>query len=91
VQSIHPEGFINVNECIYCMHCQVLYHDDQRCPHMIQLRLKRERRAALSSPSMRQDKEAGGKAAKPITTEQGMSDAQPTLGSEPVGAPTTGS
>jgi len=53
VQSIHPEGHINVNECIYCMHCQELYHDDQRCPHMIQVRLKRERREALSSPAMR--------------------------------------
>ena len=53
VQSIHPEGHINVNECIYCMHCQELYWDDQRCPHMIQRRLKRERREALSSPSMR--------------------------------------
>ena len=53
VQAIHPEGYINVNECIYCMHCQELYHDDQRCPHMIQVRLKREKREALSSPSMR--------------------------------------
>jgi NosR/NirI family nitrous oxide reductase transcriptional regulator len=53
VQSIHPEGHINVNECIYCMHCQELYWDDQRCPHMIQIRLKRAKRDALSSPSMR--------------------------------------
>lgn len=52
VQSIHPDGHINPNECIYCMHCQELYWDDQRCPHMIQLRLKREKFAALSSPSM---------------------------------------
>lgn len=50
VQSIHPEGQINVNECIYCMHCQELYHDDHRCPHMIQVRLKRERFQKLSSP-----------------------------------------
>jgi NosR/NirI family nitrous oxide reductase transcriptional regulator len=49
VQSIHPEGQINVNECIYCMHCQELYHDDQRCPHMIQVRLKREKFQRLSS------------------------------------------
>ncbi len=55
VQSIHPEGHINVNECIYCMHCQELYWDDHRCPHMIQVRLKRAKREALSSPSMRPD------------------------------------
>jgi NosR/NirI family nitrous oxide reductase transcriptional regulator len=55
VQSIHPEGHINVNECIYCMHCQELYWDDHRCPHMIQVRLKRAKREALSSPSMRSD------------------------------------
>ena len=67
VQSIHPEGHINVNECIYCMHCQELYFDDHRCPHMIQVRLKREKREALSSPSMRAKKgpdtiiTAGGK------------------------------
>ena len=53
VQAIHPEGHINVNECIYCMHCQELYSDDQRCPHMIQLRLKRESAKRCSSPSMR--------------------------------------
>jgi NosR/NirI family nitrous oxide reductase transcriptional regulator len=52
VQSIHPEGHINVNECIYCMHCQELYFDDHRCPHMIQVRLKREKRQALASPAM---------------------------------------
>jgi NosR/NirI family nitrous oxide reductase transcriptional regulator len=60
VQSIHPEGHINVNECIYCMHCQELYHDDHRCPHMIQVRLKRERYDAVASPSMK----AGGKGAR---------------------------
>ena len=53
VQSIHPNGRINVNECIYCMHCQELYFDDQRCPHMIQVRLKREKRDALLPPSQR--------------------------------------
>ena len=53
VQSIHPEGKINVNECIYCMHCQEVYHDDHRCPHMIQKRLKREKFVALSTPESR--------------------------------------
>lgn len=50
VASIHPDGRINPNECIYCMHCQELYWDEHRCPHMIQVRLKRERRAAMSAP-----------------------------------------
>ncbi|MBO4221588.1 4Fe-4S binding protein [Bradyrhizobium neotropicale] len=67
VQSIHPEGHINVNECIYCMHCQELYYDDQRCPHMIQVRLKREKFQAMSSPSMR----AGGSGPKTVITHAG--------------------
>jgi NosR/NirI family nitrous oxide reductase transcriptional regulator len=66
VQSIHPEGQINVNECIYCMHCQELYHDDQRCPHMIQVRLKREKFMALSTPDSR-----GEKPSKTLITHNG--------------------
>jgi NosR/NirI family nitrous oxide reductase transcriptional regulator len=72
VQAIHPEGHINVNECIYCMHCQELYFDDRRCPHMIQVRLKREKREALSSPSMR-----GGKTPNTVIT----------AGGKPIGRP----
>ena len=49
VQAIHPEGPINPNECLYCLHCQTLYHDDRRCPVVVQKRLKRERRAAVSA------------------------------------------
>ncbi|MCW8933554.1 MAG: NosR/NirI family protein [Gammaproteobacteria bacterium] len=45
VQAIHPEGDIDVNECFYCLHCQVLYSDDHACPVMIQKRLKKERRS----------------------------------------------
>ena len=48
VQAIHPEGHINPNECIQCLHCQMLYHHDQKCPVMIQRRLKRERHSATS-------------------------------------------
>ena len=48
VQAIHPDGQINPNECLQCMHCQTLYYDTHRCPPMIQKRLRRERRAALS-------------------------------------------
>ncbi|MGB3899970.1 MAG: 4Fe-4S binding protein [Mesorhizobium sp.] len=69
VQAIHPEGEINVNECIYCMHCQELYHDDHRCPHMIQVRLKREKFEALSSPATR----GKGPAKPPVITHKGVS------------------
>jgi NosR/NirI family transcriptional regulator, nitrous oxide reductase regulator len=75
VQAIHPEGHINVNECIYCMHCQELYFDDHRCPHMIQVRLKREKRDALSSPSMR----SGGKGPNTIITAGGKPIKLPTV------------
>lgn len=47
VQAIHPEGHINPNECIQCLHCQELYHDDHRCPVMIQRRLRAEKRAGV--------------------------------------------
>ncbi|HYD30052.1 MAG TPA: 4Fe-4S binding protein [Azospirillaceae bacterium] len=43
VQAIHPDGRINPNECIQCLHCQVLYHHDTKCPVVIQTRQKRER------------------------------------------------
>jgi len=45
VQAIHPEGDIDVNECLYCLHCQVVYSDDHACPVVIQKRLKKERRS----------------------------------------------
>lgn len=78
VQSIHPEGQINVNECIYCMHCQELYHDDHRCPHMIQVRLKREKFEALSSPSMK-----GKGPAKPVISHKGVPVEKPDTVTRP--------
>ena len=48
VQAIHKEGNINVNECLYCLHCQVVYSDDHACPVLIQRRLKRERQAIMA-------------------------------------------
>ncbi len=72
VEAIHPEGQINVNECIYCMHCQELYHDDHRCPHMIQVRLKREKFEALSSPATRGPAKLGkGPPKPPVITHKG--------------------
>ena len=70
VEAIHPEGQINVNECIYCMHCQELYHDDQRCPHMIQVRVKREKFAARNAP-LAAAAERGGGPARPVISIKG--------------------
>ncbi|MXN63923.1 4Fe-4S binding protein [Stappia sp. GBMRC 2046] len=43
VQAIHPEGNINPNECLNCLHCQVLYQHDQKCPVCIKKLAKRKR------------------------------------------------
>lgn len=45
VQAIHPEGQINPNECLYCLHCQVVYFDQQHCYVFIQRRLRQQQRA----------------------------------------------
>lgn len=62
VQAIHKEGEINVNECLYCLHCQVVYSDDHACPVVIQKRLKKERRSA-KAPSFK------GKDGSPVSIE----------------------
>ncbi len=62
VQAIHKEGNINVNECLYCLHCQVVYKDEHDCPVMIQKRLKRERHTVHS-------RAADGKEASAISVE----------------------
>ena len=54
VSCIHPDGRINPNECITCMHCQELYWDAHRCPVVIQKRIKRERLATMSPPPKQQ-------------------------------------
>ncbi len=58
VQSIHPEGHINVNECLYCLHCQVVYFDDHACPVVIQKRLKKERQDTRAAASNRKEESA---------------------------------
>lgn len=49
VQSIHPTGEINPNECINCLHCQVLYQSETTCPVVIK-KLKRREKLAESTP-----------------------------------------
>jgi NosR/NirI family nitrous oxide reductase transcriptional regulator len=48
VQAIHPTGEINPNECVNCLHCQVLYQSETICPVVIK-KLKRRETASASS------------------------------------------
>ena len=63
VQSIHPTGEINPNECIDCLHCQVLYQSTTKCPVVIK-KLKR-RETASASPA----RNLSGHPNQPKTTE----------------------
>jgi NosR/NirI family nitrous oxide reductase transcriptional regulator len=42
VQAIHPTGEINPNECVNCLHCQVLYQSKTVCPVVIKKLKRRE-------------------------------------------------
>ncbi len=44
VGAIRPTGEIIENECHYCLECQVIYHDDHRCPPLVEKRKRREKR-----------------------------------------------
>jgi NosR/NirI family nitrous oxide reductase transcriptional regulator len=46
VQAIHPTGEINPNECVNCLHCQVLYQSETICPVVIK---KVKRRAKVGA------------------------------------------
>ncbi|MCQ0093150.1 NosR/NirI family protein [Roseovarius sp. M141] len=47
VQAIHPTGEINPNECINCMHCQVLYQSKTTCPVVIKKMKRRTTTGAV--------------------------------------------
>ncbi|MBP2562373.1 NosR/NirI family nitrous oxide reductase transcriptional regulator [Neorhizobium galegae] len=46
VQAIHKTGEINPNECINCLHCQVLYQSESVCPVVIKKMKSRAKLAA---------------------------------------------
>ncbi len=50
VKAIHPTGEINPNECINCLHCQLLYQSEAKCPVIIK-QLKRMQKMQDSSAS----------------------------------------
>ncbi|MCV2872364.1 NosR/NirI family protein [Defluviimonas sp. WL0050] len=46
VQAIHPTGEINPNECVNCLHCQLLYQSTTKCPVVIRKAKRRDSVAA---------------------------------------------
>ncbi|SEO72036.1 NosR/NirI family transcriptional regulator, nitrous oxide reductase regulator [Salinihabitans flavidus] len=51
VQAIHPTGEINPNECLNCLHCQVLYQSETKCPVVIK-KLKRRETASRGAAAL---------------------------------------
>ena len=51
VDAIHPTGEINPNECINCLHCQVLYQSEAKCPVVIK-QLKRRAKASQGAKGL---------------------------------------
>ncbi|EIK53501.1 regulatory protein NosR [Stutzerimonas stutzeri TS44] len=43
VQAIHPDGHINHNECHYCLDCQMTYHNENKCPPLVNKNKRRKR------------------------------------------------
>jgi NosR/NirI family nitrous oxide reductase transcriptional regulator len=48
VGAIKPSGAINMNECFYCLDCQVAYYDDHVCPP---LAWRRKRLDTVAEPA----------------------------------------
>lgn len=59
VQAIHPEGHINPNECHQCLHCQVLYQSDTKCPICI---ISAEKRAKFRGKNRLANTQSGSAA-----------------------------
>jgi NosR/NirI family nitrous oxide reductase transcriptional regulator len=49
VGAIKQSGEINMNECFYCLDCQVAYYDDQICPPMV---WRRKRQQSAIKPAL---------------------------------------
>lgn len=66
IQAIDDVGVINVNECHYCLDCQILYWDSHTCPPMVQRRKRRENAVRARESVEKMEKDLG--------TEAGLED-----------------
>ena len=56
VGAIKRSGEINMNECFFCLDCQVTYYDDHICPPMVWRRKGRQQPAAKPAPARTADR-----------------------------------
>ncbi|MDH5446193.1 MAG: NosR/NirI family protein [Gammaproteobacteria bacterium] len=49
IQAINDRGEIQINECHYCMDCQVTYWDEYKCPPLVDRRKKHDRATGKNS------------------------------------------
>ncbi|WP_439652072.1 4Fe-4S binding protein [Paracandidimonas lactea] len=88
VQAIEPEGPINPNECIQCLNCQMLYHHEQKCPHLIQKNARLQRRKAPPTEAAAAPAPAANPAMLKETTVR-RPTVRPRTPDDPVSNPTT--
>jgi NosR/NirI family nitrous oxide reductase transcriptional regulator len=50
IQAIEPSGAINMDECFYCLDCQVIHNDATVCPPLVN-EAKRNRKIAVAAPN----------------------------------------
>lgn len=50
VQAIAPSGAINMDECFYCLDCQVIHDDANVCPPLV-VEARRKRELAVAAPA----------------------------------------
>jgi NosR/NirI family nitrous oxide reductase transcriptional regulator len=49
IQAIEPSGAINMDECFYCLDCQVIHNDANVCPPLVN-EARRNRKLAVAAP-----------------------------------------
>jgi len=50
IQAIEPSGAINMDECFYCLDCQVIHDDANVCPPLV-TEARRNRKLAVAAPN----------------------------------------
>jgi NosR/NirI family nitrous oxide reductase transcriptional regulator len=50
IQAIEPSGAINMDECFYCLACQVIHNDANVCPPLVN-EARRNRKLDVAAPT----------------------------------------